>query len=133
VLKALSVRQPWAWLIFNGKPVENRDWRTAHRGPLAIHAAKGMTRAEYEDAIDFVWSFDALLASRIPAAESLVRGHVIGVVTQTGCVSEHTSPFFQGKWGHVYVDAKPFRVPIEARGDRGLWEWDPPKRVLEQV
>jgi ASCH domain-containing protein len=28
-MKALSVRQPWAWLIVNGyKEVENRDWAT---------------------------------------------------------------------------------------------------------
>jgi hypothetical protein len=30
---ALSVRQPWAWLIVNGyKDVENRSWTTHYRG-----------------------------------------------------------------------------------------------------
>jgi ASCH domain len=39
-LLALSVRQPWAWLIVNGvKDNENRSWRTDHRGPLLIHAS----------------------------------------------------------------------------------------------
>jgi hypothetical protein len=38
-LPALSVRQPWAWLIVNGlKDIENRPRRTLHRGPLLIHA-----------------------------------------------------------------------------------------------
>ncbi len=40
---ALSVRQPWANLIFApprfAKTVEVRSWRTRHRGELLIHAA----------------------------------------------------------------------------------------------
>ena len=40
-VKALTVRQPWAWAtIYGGKDVENRRWRTAYRGPLLIHAGK---------------------------------------------------------------------------------------------
>ena len=28
-MKALSIRQPWAWAILHaGKDIENRDWRT---------------------------------------------------------------------------------------------------------
>jgi hypothetical protein len=39
-MKALTVRQPWAWAIARGhKPIENRSWTTSYRGPLAIHAA----------------------------------------------------------------------------------------------
>src|SRR5207302_502261 len=38
-MKALTVRQPWAWAIVQGKKdVENRSWRTDHRGMVAIHA-----------------------------------------------------------------------------------------------
>lgn len=39
-MKALSVRQPWAWAVARGhKDVENRSWTTAHRGPLLVHAS----------------------------------------------------------------------------------------------
>ena len=38
-LKAISIRQPWAWLIVNGyKDVENRIWATSLRGRVLIHA-----------------------------------------------------------------------------------------------
>lgn len=48
-MKALSIRQPWAWAIVNaGKRVENRTWETRYRGPILIHAAKGVTKREYE-------------------------------------------------------------------------------------
>ena len=34
-MKALSIQQPWAWLIAHGKKdVENRTWATAFRGGL---------------------------------------------------------------------------------------------------
>ena len=40
-MKALSIRQPWAWAIIHaGKDVENRPWGTRYRGPLLIHASK---------------------------------------------------------------------------------------------
>jgi hypothetical protein len=52
-MKALSIRQPWAWLIVKGyKDIENRTWATKLRGRVFVHASKGMTRAEYEDAAD---------------------------------------------------------------------------------
>lgn len=43
-MKALSIRQPWAWLILHGgKDIENRSWNTNFRGRFLIHAAAGMT------------------------------------------------------------------------------------------
>ena len=48
-MKALAIRQPWAWLVIYGsKTIENRTWRTQYRGRFLVHAAKGMTRKEYD-------------------------------------------------------------------------------------
>lgn len=42
-MKALTLTQPWATLVAIGaKTVETRSWKTPYRGPLAIHAAKGL-------------------------------------------------------------------------------------------
>jgi len=55
-MKAISVRQPWAWaIIFGGKDVENRNKAPIGTQQLIgrriqIHAAKGMTQHEYESA-----------------------------------------------------------------------------------
>ena len=54
-MKALSIRQPWAWAILHaGKRVENRDWQGCHyRGPLLIHASKfGDALREREEALE---------------------------------------------------------------------------------
>lgn len=41
--KALTLTQPWASLVAIGaKSYETRGWSTGYRGPLAIHAAKGL-------------------------------------------------------------------------------------------
>ena len=54
--RALSIRQPWAWLILNGyKDLENRTWRTDYRGPLLIHA--GMRVETDKDAVEWGFSF----------------------------------------------------------------------------
>ncbi len=41
VVKALSVKQPWANLIASGqKTIETRLWSTEHRGPLLIVSSR---------------------------------------------------------------------------------------------
>ena len=122
-MKALSIRQPWAWLILEApeawrKPVENRTWFTKHRGNLLIHAAKGCTQAEHDAAVAFVRGFNQSLAAAIPALENLPRGGIVGMVKITDCVKKHSSPFFVGPWGWVMTNPYPitFRAMIGMPG-----------------
>jgi activating signal cointegrator 1 len=42
-MKAITLTQPYATLIALGqKKIETRSWQTSYRGPLAIHAGKGL-------------------------------------------------------------------------------------------
>ena len=76
-MKALSLRQPWAWaVVFAGKTIENRRWSTPFRGEFFIHAAKGMTRDEYEGALDFVRDLGLDLPSH--GSPEFVRGGIVG-------------------------------------------------------
>ena len=103
-MKAISVRQPWAWLIVNGpKDIENRDWATNFRGKVLIHASKGMTRDEY--AIAFVLAEEQ--GVKLPAFGDLERGGIVGEVEIVDCVKSHPSPWFFGHYGFVLSDAKP--------------------------
>lgn len=112
-MKALSIRQPWAWLIVNGfKPVENRDWSTRYRGDFLVHASKGMTREDYEDARDLAQA----QGITIPAPHELERGGIVGKATITGCVTHSPSQWFFGKFGFELVDAKPLPfLPMKGR------------------
>ncbi|WP_323011080.1 ASCH domain-containing protein [Paracoccus sp. (in: a-proteobacteria)] len=116
-MKALSIRQPWAWCILHGKPVENRRWWTPYTGPLLIHAAKGMTRAEYEDCRDFA----ASLGLTVPPADELPRGGIVGMARLSACVTHHPSKWFFGPYGLVLEDVQP--LPFRPlRGMLGLFE-----------
>ena len=89
--KALSVRQPWAWAILHaGKDVENRSaaalrhMRIEPFSSIALHASKGMTRDEYEEAAEFM----ATLGVVCPAPNLLLRG---GMTREPGCDARQTA------------------------------------------
>lgn len=123
---AISVRQPWAWAIFHGgKDVENRAKRAITLGGMdkhtevAIHAAAGMTRDEYEYANDFMRSFGV----ECPLPGKLVRGGIIGYVGITGVVKESDSDWFFGPWALTLQGAKAIE-PIPAIGQLGAFRWE---------
>jgi hypothetical protein len=119
---ALSVRQPWAWAIIHaGKDIENRSaaaFNWARTGPVAIHAAKGMTRDEYEDARHFMLS----IGIQPPHPRDLIRGAIIGTANVTELVSSSDSEWFFGPVGLHLVDACPLD-PIACKGALGLFTW----------
>ena len=127
-LRVLSVRQPWAWMIIHGgKDVENRNRPTKLRGRVLIHASKGMTRMEYEDACDWV-SFDARMGISIPDYDALDRGGIIGSVEIVGCIRHPGQPFgrspwFFGPYGYALANPQPIQF-IPCRGALGFWRWN---------
>lgn len=108
-MKALSIRQPWAWLILHaGKDIENRSWPTNFRGRVLIHAAKGMTPEEYLGAKQFVESSIGIEAVKeFPEFIFLQRGGIVGEAEIVDCVQESSSPWFCGQYGFVLKNAKP--------------------------
>lgn len=115
----LSIRQPWAWLIVNGfKDVENRTWMTKFRGPVLIHAAKGMTGDEYDSCQSFCHAINTELD--LPIFDDLQRGGIVGTATITDCVRLSGSKWFTGPWGFVIYNSKP--VPfVPCRGALGFF------------
>lgn len=120
-MKALSIRQPWAWhILHSGKDIENRDWHTTFRGRVLVHAAKGCTRAEWEDGVDPLWASGGPTLE-LPALADLPRGGIVGSVEIADCVMQSDSPWFRGRWGFVLRDARPLLfVPL--RGQLGFFD-----------
>ncbi len=121
---ALSVRQPWAWAIIHaGKDIENRSWQAVNhglrrRGRIAIHAARGMTRDEYEDAREFMALFDVTA----PPPADLLRGGIIGSVEVVDVVTKHDSFWFMGPRGLVLRNPEPCTF-TPAKGELGYFKW----------
>lgn len=144
-MKALSLTQPWATLIAIGeKRIETRNWSTKHRGPVAIHAAKGFPRKCV--ALCAEWPFeDALLRHREGWPKGLPIGAIVAVARLVDVVP--TLDFFAenlmgrpnrrglltntelafgdyslGRFGWLLADVRRLPEPIPCKGARGLWD-----------
>ena len=123
-IKALSVRQPWAWAIIHaGKDVENRSWQAVNhglnqRGPIAIHASGAMTKADYEAARDFM----ATIGVACPDPADLWRGGIVGEVEIVDVVKQSESPWFFGPRGLILANPGACTF-IPAKGRLGFFNW----------
>jgi hypothetical protein len=121
-MKCISIRQPWAWLIIAGqKDIENRNWRTNFRGRILVHAAKGMTYAEYFDAIGYAHMIGLTGGIRCPNYADLLRGGIIGAVEIVDCVASSPSPWFSGRFGFVMRNPQPMPF-FPCKGALGIFE-----------
>lgn len=118
-MKALAVRQPFAWALLAGhKPVENREWPTSVRGRVLLHASKGCTKREYGDAAEWIYVACGVV---VPEIEELPRGCIVGAVTIVDCVEAHPSPWFVGPYGFVVEKPVALAEPIPCKGMLGFF------------
>ena len=137
-MRALSIKQPWAWLICNSyKDIENRNWKIG-RNPrhgqyssrdianftinlperVYVHASKqhDMTQetADFLSSIGFIIYPDQW--------DTMSFGAIIGEVDIIDCVTESNSIWFVGKYGFVLANPKLYDKPIPYRGQLGFFE-----------
>lgn len=136
-MKALTVRQPWAWAIAKGhKPIENRGWSTTYRGLLAIHAAKRWDD-DHEEALKFVVRTIRAQGSPVPHTlhDELPlsgTGVVVAIVDQVDvCTARLDSHLCTcGPWAAVgqahwrLANARSLAEPMPAKGRLGLFDID---------
>lgn len=117
-MKALTVRQPWAWAIVHaGKRIENRTRRTNFRGRFYIHAGLAQTN----------WRLDLDVESRTAERYGfLFYGALIATAELVDCVYSEklVAPWGEpGAWHWILDSVKPLKRVIPARGQLGLWEY----------
>jgi len=127
-MKALSIRQPWAWAILHaGKRIENRDWRgCSYRGPLLIHASKGCAGIEYSAAVSAIYGMgtepgEPAYEIAVPDLATLQRGGIVGVCNVVGVTRESSDPWFCGPLGIVLADVRPLPF-VPFKGALGFFE-----------
>lgn len=109
-MKALSVRQPWAWaILFAGKRIENRTRSTNFRGEFLLHASKSCGRYEYLEAVQWmvVHRFVRHELFRrpgdqglplLPALDELARGGIVGRATLVDVVPPANAAGARAEW-----------------------------------
>ncbi len=135
-MKALTIKQPWAWAITNGtKRVENRTWRPPLHiigQRIAIHTSARIEKAE-------LLAFSELGAWLEPTVNTLPVGCIVGtaivkgyvVVNDMGGVEVQTKgaqgyspdkdPWFCGPVGWLLDDVRKV-APVTCKGALGLWD-----------
>ena len=120
-MKALSLWQPWASLIYDGrKTIETRQWELVYRGPLAIHAAQHVEKDACK-IFGYNW-------------RTIPRGAILCIVSVQGCVRfphalavpDRYGDFTEGRFGIFMTMLEKFPVPIPAKGKQGIWHWEKP-------
>lgn len=115
---ALSLRQPWSWVILNlGKSIENRDWNTSFRGDFLIHASKGCTKAEYYECLDTCVSILGSTSMRtFPPLRTLDRGGIVGAAKLVGVIPPCAECTQQGECGkeHGWHFPEKFGLVLES-------------------
>lgn len=131
-MKALSIRQPWPWLIVRPdltdpferaearmqdlvKEIENRTWATTYRGQLLVHASKTFDREGWE------WVRVEFPEIPMPPQGAFSMGGIVGRAQLTECVTESNSPWFVGPYGFVLEGSVPMEF-TPARGQLGIFE-----------
>lgn len=118
-MKALSVQQPWAWLIIHGgKDIENRTRNTKLRGRILIHASKKFDMQGYYQIKE---KFPDL---KMPFwnghCSEFKTGGIIGSVEIVASVKFNSSRWFSGPVG--YVLKNPLELPFTPmRGNLGFF------------
>ena len=122
-MKCLSVSQPFADLIIYGKKtIELRRWNTNFRGEFLIHSPKK------------VRTQDCIRLGINP--KNLVKGAIVGKAeiydvkkynSKTEIIKDSkkhlgSKSFQNNKFGFLIKNAKPFRIPIPAKGKLGFFE-----------
>src|SRR6266496_583166 len=136
-MKALSIQQPWSWLIVNGyKDIENRDWYTSYRGFVLIHAGKKLDPGCF-DGDDLhspgLYRMGAGLDIRahVPLRkQEYETGGIVGYATLQKVVTASDNPWFRGKYGFVLTQRHLVDF-ISLRGQLGLF--DVPASIEEQI
>lgn len=139
-MRALTVRQPWAWQIINqGKDVENRSRNIAgkYRGQVAIHAGlqpdKEALRMLPARAPDWVTAPRVFDYGVILGVVDLIDVHMSNScfpLDEPCCTSEWAEA---GSWHLVLSSPRPIslREQFTYRGALGLWT--PPTAVADRI
>lgn len=115
-MKTISIRQPWAWAILHlGKNVENRTWKTNHRGQVLIHAGKTYDKQGHEFLVN---TFGCVPPRDLPS------GGIVGMVEITDCKEKVESQWFMDH-GFGWVLNNPIEMPfVPYKGQLGFFDVD---------
>lgn len=156
MIKCLTLTQPYATLIaLEEKHIETRSWHTTFRGPLAIHAGKGLAPVGGVPGLIDLCSTEPFLSVLKSAGiidggirkDRLPLGAIIATCELVDIVSTNQLPVGWRRGSHAWWfteqerafgdyspnryawllgNVQPLKTPIPAKGAQGLWTYAGP-------
>jgi len=130
--KALSIKNPWAYLIAMGiKDVENRSWKTHFRGRIYIHASLKPDRMMHDADGYSKEQWNILMSKEIDTlflyTKNPIKSAIIGEVDIVGCVKNHSSIWAHKNpdmWHWILESPVMYQVPIfDVKGAQSFWKY----------
>lgn len=120
-MKALTIRQPYAELILQGKKViELRKWKTEFRGEFLIHASKTVDEEAMKK-----YGFDDLPTGAIVGKAKLVDIKEYKTEKEHKKDSRlHLAEYKWGKYGFMLKNADRYYVPVPCEDASKFWDFD---------
>ncbi|GAB3161815.1 hypothetical protein GCM10027258_79530 [Amycolatopsis stemonae] len=111
--RVLSVRRPWANLLFRGKNIENRSWSTRWRGRVVLHAGQRWEPRGREVAAAL-----GIEVARDEPEGYLGVAELVDVHPDAGCCRPWGEP---GAFHWQFAESLLFSAPIAGPGRLGLY------------
>lgn len=135
-MKTITIKHPWAYLIFNGKDIENRTWPTHFRGRVLIHVSATNFKNWVEKVKAIPGAWDKISIKQ----EDYKYSAIIGSVEIVDCVVNHPSIWAEHKamvyskkqgneiivpvWNWVLANPVLFAKPItNVKGKLSFWDY----------
>lgn len=107
-MRAVSIRQPWAWLAVNGHiDLVNMDWATSYRGEFLIRAGLKLVQRDYRAIAAQLRDHLLIDVPAFDDEDRVPRGGIVGMAHLTGVANDHTSPLFHGPYAWQIARAQP--------------------------
>lgn len=124
-MKAISIKQPWAWAIANGhKTIETRTWPTKYRGEILIVASKAPDRIVMQRFKDI---FGDEILSQMEYGKAIATAKIVGCKLMTKADEK-------GAMCDIYDRAWSWRLEnvqkidtFDVKGRLGIYEVEIPK------
>ncbi|WCM42437.1 ASCH domain-containing protein [Flavobacterium sp. CBA20B-1] len=140
-MKAITIKQPWAYLIASGvKDIENRTWKTHFRGRVYIHVSAKKANFWLTEQASIV--HDELVKISLDDYKKTTGlfSAIIGEVDIVDCVINHPSIWAEKGFNYASYDGTQYKEvynwvlanpilyekPIlNVKGKLSFWDFDP--------
>ena len=140
-VKALSLKQPWAWLVCAGiKDTENRYWRIRDfPRRIYVHASKTVDKEAFKWLAAHIPKeiLEKTMVDGLPNRGMFITGAIIGEVDIVGCKfrsADFNDNLFSiwhmlGQWGFQLANPVLYEKPTPCKGKLSFFEPDIPVRM----